>query len=64
MKENSIDINLWQVISSSGEREYLAYYKTILLNAKAIAIKINQEEYTNLTEKLHKAEKTQELMVN
>ena len=64
MKDKSMDVNLWQVFSSRGEHEYSAFYKTILLNTKAIAIKINQDEFKSLSEKLRKDENTQELMVN
>jgi hypothetical protein len=64
MKDKSMDINLWQVFSSRGEREYSAFYKTIVLNTKAIAIKIDQDEFKSLTEKLHRGEKAQEFMVN
>lgn len=47
-----MDINLWKVISCRGERENSSFYKTVLLNSKAIAIKIDQNEYKSLAEQL------------
>ncbi len=52
MENKLMDINLWEVISCKDERENSSFYKTVLLNSKAIAIKIDQKEFKSLAQQL------------
>lgn len=48
MLNKELAINLWQVISFINDKEHSSYYKTVLLNKKIVAIKIDNKEFKQL----------------
>lgn len=52
MINKALAINLWQVISVRNNEEYFSFYKTVLLNKKAVAIKIDNNEFQELADRL------------
>lgn len=52
MINKELAINLWQVISFINEKEYSSFYKTVLLNKKAVAIKIDDTEFKQLADRI------------
>jgi crotonobetainyl-CoA:carnitine CoA-transferase CaiB-like acyl-CoA transferase len=52
MVNKALAINLWQVISFRNNEEYSSFYKTVLLNKKAVAIKIDNDEFQELADRL------------
>ncbi|MGV3509829.1 MAG: hypothetical protein ACO1N7_11115 [Sphingobacteriaceae bacterium] len=48
MLNKELAINLWQVISFVNNKEHSTFYKTVLLNKKIVAIKIDNKEFKQL----------------